>query len=229
MFCYYDAFLTSIEPKTYKEPLTHSFWIEAMKKELNEFERLEVWELVPPPYKVMVITLKWICKVKLDELGGILENKARLVAHRYRQEEGIDFEESFPPVARLEISQSPRGIFLNQSNFALESLKKYEMESCDPVDTPMGEKSKLDEDPKGKVVDPTHYRGMVGTLMYLTSCRPDLMLITLAAKIHSTSKVCSCWETDLLAGHEKGRKELQYQVRKLNISPYPAVVLKSSG
>ncbi|GKE31863.1 retrovirus-related pol polyprotein from transposon TNT 1-94 [Tanacetum coccineum] len=76
--------------------------IEAMQEELNEFERLEVWELVPRPDKVMVITLKWIYKVKLDELGGILKNKARLVAHCYRQEEGIDFEESFASVARLE-------------------------------------------------------------------------------------------------------------------------------
>nr|GFB88344.1 integrase, catalytic region, zinc finger, CCHC-type, peptidase aspartic, catalytic [Tanacetum cinerariifolium] len=64
------------------------------QEELNEFERLEVWELVPRPDKVMVITLKWIYKVKLDELGGILKNKARLVARSYRQEEGIDFEES---------------------------------------------------------------------------------------------------------------------------------------
>ncbi|GJV28498.1 retrovirus-related pol polyprotein from transposon TNT 1-94 [Tanacetum coccineum] len=76
--------------------------IKAMQEELNEFERLEVWELVPRPDKVMVITLKWIYKVKLDELGGILKNKARLVARGYRQEEGIDFEESFAPVARLE-------------------------------------------------------------------------------------------------------------------------------
>ncbi|GJT42892.1 retrovirus-related pol polyprotein from transposon TNT 1-94 [Tanacetum coccineum] len=226
--------------------------------------------------KVMVITLKPIYKVKLDALGGILKNKARLVACGYRQEEGIDFEESFAPVARLEavhiflafaahmnmivyqmdvktaflngilyeevyvsqldgfvdpdnpnhvyrlkkalsglkqaprawydllssfllsqgfskgivdptlfisrkgkdillISQSPRGIFLNQSKYALESLKKYGMESCDPMDTPNVEKSKLDEDTKGKSVDPTHYRGMVGTLMYLTSSRPDLV------------------------------------------------------
>nr|GEY74469.1 retrovirus-related Pol polyprotein from transposon TNT 1-94 [Tanacetum cinerariifolium] len=61
-----------------------------------------VWELVPHPDKVMVITLKWIYKVKLDELGGILKNKARLVIRGYRQEEGIDFQESFAPVARLE-------------------------------------------------------------------------------------------------------------------------------
>nr|GEW67290.1 hypothetical protein [Tanacetum cinerariifolium] len=77
LFCYYDAFLTSVEPKTYKDALTQS-------------------------YKVMVLTLKWIYKVKLDELGGILSNKDRLVARGYRQEEGINFEESFAPVARLE-------------------------------------------------------------------------------------------------------------------------------
>ncbi|GJZ43807.1 putative ribonuclease H-like domain-containing protein, partial [Tanacetum coccineum] len=71
-------------------------------KELNEFERLEVWELFHRPDKVMVITLKWIYKVKLDELGGILKNKARLVARGYRQEEGINFQESFAPVDRLD-------------------------------------------------------------------------------------------------------------------------------
>nr|GEX82457.1 retrovirus-related Pol polyprotein from transposon TNT 1-94 [Tanacetum cinerariifolium] len=269
-FCYYDAFLTSLKPKTYKDAMTQSCWIEAMQEELNEFERLE--------------------------------NKARLVARGYRQEEGIDFEESFAPVARLEairiflahathknmviyqmdvktvflngnlrekvyvsqpdgfvdqdnpnhvyklkkalyglkqapcawydmlssflisqdfskgsvdstlfirrnsadlllvqiyvddiifaastpelcdlfakircskfkmsmmgkisfflglqISQSPKGIFINQSKYALESLKKYDFESCDPVDTPMVEKSKLDEDKEGKAVDPTMY------------------------------------------------------------------------
>nr|GFC07530.1 retrovirus-related Pol polyprotein from transposon TNT 1-94 [Tanacetum cinerariifolium] len=102
LFCYYDAFLTLVEPKTYKEALTQACWIEAMQEELNDFEHLEVWELVPRPDKVMVITLKWIYKVKLDELGGILKNKARLVARGYRQEEWIDFEESFAPVVRLE-------------------------------------------------------------------------------------------------------------------------------
>nr|GEW10293.1 hypothetical protein [Tanacetum cinerariifolium] len=70
LFCHYDAFLMSVEPKTYKDTLTQSCWIKAMQEELNEFERLE--------------------------------NKARLVARGYRQKEGIDFEESFAPVARLE-------------------------------------------------------------------------------------------------------------------------------
>ncbi|GKF71719.1 hypothetical protein Tco_0207833, partial [Tanacetum coccineum] len=81
----------------------------------------------------------------------------------------------------LQISQNPRGIFINQSKYALESLKKYGMESSDPVDTPMVEKSKLDEDPQGKAVDPTHYRGMVDTLMYLIASRPNL-----------TFAVCMC-------------------------------------
>ncbi|GJZ64217.1 retrovirus-related pol polyprotein from transposon TNT 1-94 [Tanacetum coccineum] len=73
-----------------------------MQEELNKFEHLEVWELVPRPDSVMIITLKWIFKVKLDELGDVFKNKAWLVARVYRQEEGIDFEESFAPVARLE-------------------------------------------------------------------------------------------------------------------------------
>ncbi|GJZ26412.1 retrovirus-related pol polyprotein from transposon TNT 1-94 [Tanacetum coccineum] len=73
----------------------------------------------------------------------------------------------------LQISQSPRGIFINQSKYALESLKIYGIESSDSVDTPMVEKSKLDEDTQGKAVNPTHYHEMVGTLMYLTATYAD--------------------------------------------------------
>nr|GEZ99710.1 hypothetical protein [Tanacetum cinerariifolium] len=74
----------------------------------------------------------------------------------------------------LYISQSPRGIFINQSKYAIESLKKYGFKSCDPVDTPMVEKSKLDEDKEGKTVDLSHYHGMIDTLLYLIASRPDL-------------------------------------------------------
>nr|GEX10180.1 hypothetical protein [Tanacetum cinerariifolium]GEX20263.1 hypothetical protein [Tanacetum cinerariifolium] len=237
-----------------------------MQEELNEFERLGVWELIPRLDKVMVITLKWIYKVKLDVLGGNLKNGARLVARGYHQEKRIDFEESFALVAILEtaflngnlreevyvsqsdgfvdpdnlnhvyklkkalyglkqaprawydmlssflisqdfskgsvdptlfihrddkelllmsmmgkisfflglqISQSPRGIFINQSKYALESLKKYDFDSCDPVDTPMVDKSNLDKDKEGKTIDPSHYCGMIGTLLYLTATFVD--------------------------------------------------------
>ncbi|GJU84480.1 retrotransposon protein, putative, ty1-copia subclass [Tanacetum coccineum] len=164
-----------------------------------------------------------------------------MVARGYRQEEGINFEESFAPAARLEairifiayvahknmavyqmdvktaflngilreevyasqpngfvdqdnpiyvyklkkalyrLKQAPRacprGIFLNQLKYALEIIKKYGIETSDPVDTPMVEKSKLDEDPQGKAVDPTCYRRMIGSLMYPTSSRPDLVFV----------------------------------------------------
>ncbi|GJV80187.1 putative ribonuclease H-like domain-containing protein [Tanacetum coccineum] len=73
LFCYYDAFLTVVKPKTYKDALTQACWIEAMQEELNEFERLEVWELVPRPDKVIVITLKWIYKVKTRLAGRFLK------------------------------------------------------------------------------------------------------------------------------------------------------------
>nr|GEX20848.1 retrovirus-related Pol polyprotein from transposon TNT 1-94 [Tanacetum cinerariifolium] len=203
--------------------------------------------------KAMVITLKWIYKVKLDKLGGILKNKACLVARGYCQKEGIDFEESFAPVARLEairiflvytahknmvvyqidvktaflnsnmreevyvsqpdgfvdpdnlnhvykhkkalygLKQAPRAwydmlsLFLISQDFSKGSvdptqfirrnsndlLLKYGFESCDVVDTPMVEKSKLDEDKEGKAVDPSHYHDMIRTLLYLTATFAD--------------------------------------------------------
>nr|GEU58403.1 hypothetical protein [Tanacetum cinerariifolium] len=268
LFYYYDAFLTYVEPKTYKDALTQSCMIKAIQEEFNEFKRLEVWELVPRPDKVMVITLKWIYKVKLDELGGILKNKAQLVARGYRQEEGINFEESFAPVARLEairifltyaahmnmvvyqmdvktvflngnlqeklyvsqpdgfvdpdnpnhvyklkkalcgLKQAPRaclrGIFINQSKYALESLKKYGFESCDPVDTPMVEKSKLDEDKEGKAVDPSHYRGMIGTLLYLIASRPDLQFATC---------ICARYQARTIEKHLHSVKKIFWYLR----------------
>ncbi|GKC30303.1 retrovirus-related pol polyprotein from transposon TNT 1-94 [Tanacetum coccineum] len=228
-----------------------------MQEELHEFERLEVWELVPCPDKVMVITLKWIYKVKLDEMGGILKNKARLVARGYRQEKGIDFEESFAPVARLDaiqiflaydahmnmivyqmdvkmafmndilreevyVSQPDGFVDQDKSNHVYKLKKalyglKEAPRACDPVETPMVEKSKLDEDTQGKTVDPTHYHEMIVALMYLTSSRADLtfaglwypkdssialitmqMLITRVAKIPEKVllDVCNYWETD---------------------------------
>nr|GEV75055.1 retrovirus-related Pol polyprotein from transposon TNT 1-94 [Tanacetum cinerariifolium] len=194
---------------------------------------------------------------KTNEFGGVLKNKARQVAQGFRQEEGIDFKESFALVARIEairifianvahknmmifqnecaadptlftrkagnelllvqiyvddiilastntalcnefanqmttkfkmsmmgqmlfflglqISQSPRGIFINQSKYASEIIKKYGLLTSDSVDTPMVEKNKLDEDLQGTPVDATLYRGMIGSLMYLTSSRPDLI------------------------------------------------------
>ncbi|GJR65437.1 retrovirus-related pol polyprotein from transposon TNT 1-94, partial [Tanacetum coccineum] len=102
MWCYFDAFLTSVEPKNFKQAMTESSWIDVMQEEIHEFKRLQVWKLVLCLDKVMLIKLNWIYKVKMDEFGEVLKNKARLVAQGFRQEEGIDFEESFTPVVRIE-------------------------------------------------------------------------------------------------------------------------------
>ncbi|GJY06128.1 retrovirus-related pol polyprotein from transposon TNT 1-94 [Tanacetum coccineum] len=251
LFCYYDAFLTSVKPKTYKDALTQSCWIEAIQEDLHEFECLEVWELVHPDkvmeegidfkesfahvarLEVVRIFLAFVAHMnmivyQMDVKMAFLNGSARwydllslfllsqgfstgtvdptlfisrkgkdiLLVQIYVDDiifayTTIDLCDKFSEIRcskfkmsmmgkisfflGLLISQSPRGFFLNQLKYALESLKKYEMESCDPVDTPMVEKSKLDEDTQGKAVDPTHYRGMVCTLMYLTSSRPYLV------------------------------------------------------
>ncbi|GJZ43462.1 retrovirus-related pol polyprotein from transposon TNT 1-94 [Tanacetum coccineum] len=308
LWCLYNSVLSKVEPKNFKSVIIEDYWFQAMQDEIHEFDRLQVWELVPQPDCVMIIALKWIYKVKLDEYGDVLKNKARLVAKGYRQEEGIDFEESFAPVARIEairifianaasknmtiyqmdvktsflngelkeevyvsqpegfvdpdhlthvyrlkkalyglkqaprawydtlsrflldnnfskgavdptlftrktgkhillvqiyvddiifastdpkaFSQNPEGIFINQSKFALEILKKFGMDSCDPVDTPMVDRLKLDEDPLGIPVDQTRFRSMVGSLMYLTASRPDLVFA-----------VCMCASAKLV--HDK--------------------------
>ncbi|GJV51901.1 retrovirus-related pol polyprotein from transposon TNT 1-94 [Tanacetum coccineum] len=75
----------------------------------------------------------------------------------------------------LQIHQSPRGIFINQAKYALEILKKHGMDKCDSIGTPMATKPKLDADLSGKLVDQTNYHSMIGSLMYLTSSRPDIV------------------------------------------------------
>ncbi|GKB24432.1 retrovirus-related pol polyprotein from transposon TNT 1-94 [Tanacetum coccineum] len=136
----------------------------------------------------MIISLKWIFKVKLDEYGGVLKNKARLVAKGYHQEEGIDFEESFAPVARIEAiriflayaAHKNMVVFQMDVNTAfLNGILKeeYGLDQCDVVDIPIVGQSKLDEDLNETSVDPTRYRGMVGSLMYLTASRPDLLFV----------------------------------------------------
>ncbi|GJT30771.1 retrovirus-related pol polyprotein from transposon TNT 1-94 [Tanacetum coccineum] len=179
-----------------------------------------------------VIKLKWLWKNKKDEDNTVIRNKAQLVAKGYAQEEGIDFEESFAPVALLEavwifiaydahkyfpiyqmdvktaflndllkeeqapkawydelstfplskgftkglqIHQSPRGIFINQSKYALEILKKHGMDKCDSIGTPMATKPKLDADLSGTPIDQTRYHSMIGSLMYMTSSRVDIV------------------------------------------------------
>nr|GFA22915.1 hypothetical protein [Tanacetum cinerariifolium] len=100
--CMYALTVSTAEPKNIKEAMANSAWIEVMQKELHQFDRLRVWELVDKPFGKLIIRLKWLWKNKKDEDQTVIRNNARLVAKGYAQEEGIDFEESFAPVARLE-------------------------------------------------------------------------------------------------------------------------------
>ncbi|GJU30554.1 retrovirus-related pol polyprotein from transposon TNT 1-94 [Tanacetum coccineum] len=100
--CMFALTVSTVEPKNIKEAMADSAWIEAMQEELHQFDRLQVWELVDKPFGKNVIKLKWLWKNKKDKDQTVIRNKARLIAKGYAQEEGINFEESFAPVARLE-------------------------------------------------------------------------------------------------------------------------------
>nr|GEY67231.1 hypothetical protein [Tanacetum cinerariifolium] len=203
-----------MEPKSVKEALTDPAWIESIQEELHQFISLDVWELVPSPDGIKPLTLKWLFKNKHDEENTIIRNKTRLVARGYRQEEGIDFKESFALVARMEairiflayvahkgftVNQSPSGIFINQSNYVNEILKKYSLNTCDIIGTPMDIKDKLDLDQIGTPVDATKYRSMIGALMYLTSSRPDI--------VHATC-VCARYQAQPIEKHLKEVKRI---------------------
>ncbi|GJZ76937.1 retrovirus-related pol polyprotein from transposon TNT 1-94 [Tanacetum coccineum] len=96
------CFISTIEPKNVNEALTDDSWIVAMQEELNQFIANDVWELVPQPRNMTIIGTKWVFRNKLDENGIVSRNKARLVAQGYNQQEGIDYDETYAPVARLE-------------------------------------------------------------------------------------------------------------------------------
>ncbi|KAJ9562107.1 hypothetical protein OSB04_007267 [Centaurea solstitialis] len=100
--CLFAAFLSRHEPSNATEALDISDWVTAMQEELNQFERLGVWRLVPRPKDKTIIDLKWIFKNKKDEDGIVTRNKARLVAKGFKQQAGIDYDETFAPVARIE-------------------------------------------------------------------------------------------------------------------------------
>ncbi|KAJ9539011.1 hypothetical protein OSB04_031744 [Centaurea solstitialis] len=321
--CNFSVFLSAIEPTRVSDVLQDSDWVTAMQEELNQFSALKVWRLVKLPKHKSVIDTKWLFKNKRDANNIIVRNKARLVAKGYRQQEGIDYDETFAPVARLEairmflayaaykdftvfqmdvktaflyghlkeevyvsqpegfvdqehpdyvyvldkalygLKQAPRawydelskhllskgfkkgsvdstlflmkegelivviqiyvddiifgstsrelckkfemvmteefkmsmmgeinfflglqvrqfsdGIFINQSKYIFDLLKKYDMSRCNSIGTPMATGNSIGPDHEGKDVDLRNYRSMVGSLMYLTTSRPDIMFAT---------------------------------------------------
>nr|GFA60681.1 retrovirus-related Pol polyprotein from transposon TNT 1-94 [Tanacetum cinerariifolium] len=100
--CLFSCLLSSIEPANVAKALRDANWVSAMQEELDQFARLKVWRLVPRPEGKSVIKTKWIFKNKKDESSLVIQNKARLVAVGYSQQEGIDYDETFAPGARIE-------------------------------------------------------------------------------------------------------------------------------
>ena len=99
--CINLAFVSQIEPKNLNDAIVYENWVIAMQEELNQFERNEVWELVPRLNNQSVIGTKWVFRNKMDENDIIIRNKARLLAQGYNQQEVINYEETFAPMARL--------------------------------------------------------------------------------------------------------------------------------
>lgn len=93
------SFISKIQPKMVKMALDHSDWVESMQVELNELERNKVWCLIPTPPDALVVGLKWVLRNKLDKESNVVKNKAKIVVKGYCQEEGIDYEVMFAPVA----------------------------------------------------------------------------------------------------------------------------------
>ncbi|GKD39883.1 retrovirus-related pol polyprotein from transposon TNT 1-94, partial [Tanacetum coccineum] len=122
LWCFHNSVLSKFEPKNFQSAVTEDCWFQEMQDKIHEFDQLDVWELVPPPDCAKIIALKWIYKVKLDEYGDVLKNKAHVVAKGFRQEEGLDFEESFSLVARLKAIR----IFL--ANAASKNMTVYQMD-----------------------------------------------------------------------------------------------------
>nr|GEZ82495.1 hypothetical protein [Tanacetum cinerariifolium] len=217
--------------------------VSAMQEELDQFARLKVWRLVPRPEGKSVIKTKWIFKNKKDESSMVIRNKARLVSVGYSQQEGIDYDETFAPVARIKairlflayvahknftvfqmdvktsflngilkeevyvgqppgfvskqypdhvyaldkalysLKQAPRAWYDVLLQFLIDSgFQKGLIDTTlfikKKVPTPMVEQAKLKLDLVGKPVDHTDYRSMIGSLMYVTSSRPDIMFAT---------------------------------------------------
>ncbi|GKD59248.1 copia protein [Tanacetum coccineum] len=194
--------LGKFEPKNYKEAMLEHSWINAMQEEIHELERLQEGidfkESFAPVAIIEAIRIfianaptKNMTIYQMDVKTDFLNGELREVVYVFQQKGFVDPDnpnhnslrvqsiQHSTPEKQEATSYCPRGIFINQSNYALELIKKYGMLSSDPIDTPMVDKSKLDKDIQRKPFDPTHYCVMIGSLMYLTSIRSDLMRLQL--------------------------------------------------
>ncbi|KAJ9561525.1 hypothetical protein OSB04_006685 [Centaurea solstitialis] len=305
-YCLHKSFLSKIEPKNVSQALDDSDWLLAMQEELLQFKRNKVYRLVPRPQDKSIIKTKWLFRNKKDESGVIVRNKARLVAKGYSQQEGIDYDETFAPVARIEairiflayaahknikvfqmdvksaflngvlheevyveqpegfvdpdfpdhvcildkalygLKQAPRAWYETLTNHLLSKgfkrgtidttlfLKKEgddlllvqiyvddiifgstNPELCTKfskimeTETPMPTGNLLGPDLAGKPVDQKIYRSMIGSLLYLTATRPDIMFSTcFCARFQANPKESHLAAVKRILRYLKGTPEL---------------------
>ncbi|GJT50046.1 uncharacterized mitochondrial protein-like protein [Tanacetum coccineum] len=163
--CMFALTVSTAELKNIKKAIADSAWIKATQEELHQFDILQAWELVDKPFGKNVIKLKWSTNPKFSK------RFEKLMPGRF--EMPLMGEMKF--FLGLQIHQSPRVIFINQAKYTLEILKKHRMDKCDSIATLMATKPELDANLSGAPVDQTRYHSMIGSLMYLTSSRPDIV------------------------------------------------------
>ncbi|GJU87709.1 putative ribonuclease H-like domain-containing protein [Tanacetum coccineum] len=205
----FACFLSQIEPKKVTQALTDPSWIEAMQDELLQFRLQKVWRLVDLPKGKHAIGTKWVYRNKKGERWIVVRNKARLVAQGYTQEEGINYDEVFALVARIEAIR----LFLAYASFMgfivyqmdvksafLYGTIEEEVYVCQPpgfedpqfpeTSTPIKTNKALLKDEEAEDVDVHLYRSMIRSLMYLTASRPDIMFaVYTCARFQVTPKV----------------------------------------
>ncbi|CAJ2651803.1 unnamed protein product [Trifolium pratense] len=256
--------IATLEPTRYAEAANVEGWKVAMQEEMKMIEKNQTWQLVDKPENQKIIGVKWVYRTKLNPDGSINKLKARLVVKGYFQQHGVDFSDTFAPVAKhdtirllvalaaklgwkiyhfdvksaflnglldediyvdqpkgnesnslsqfkqamenefemtdlgemkyflgMEIFQSSVGIFISQKKYALEVLKKFHMDKCKPVSTPLVVNEKLSKDDGDNGADASIYRSIIGSLLYLSATRPDIMFVAslLSRFMHSPSQV----------------------------------------
>ncbi|XP_070007640.1 uncharacterized mitochondrial protein AtMg00810-like [Nicotiana sylvestris] len=233
-----------------------------MQDELHQFERNNVWHLVPRPSDRTIIGTKWVFRNKLDEHGNTIRNKSRLVVQGYNHEEGIDYDETFAPVARMEairiiiafashmkftlfqmdvktdslceeftklmgsefemsmmgelnfflglqVKESSKGTFICQQKYIRELLKRFDIEASKVIDTLIATATRLDMDETGSPMNQTIYRGIIGSLLYLTTNRPDIVFsVGLCARFQSNSKESHLKAAKRILRYIKGTQDL---------------------
>nr|GEX04713.1 ribonuclease H-like domain, reverse transcriptase, RNA-dependent DNA polymerase [Tanacetum cinerariifolium] len=214
LHCLFTCFLSQLEPSSVAKALEDPDWVAAMQEELQQFYNQQVWTLVPLPVGKVAIGTKWILKNKMDARGIVVRNKARLMAQGHRKEEGIDYDEVFALVARIEAIRlflafasymgfmvyqiDVKSAFLYgeieeevQYKYVKDMLKKFDMESMRTATTPYEVPKHKSKDEPNDAVNVHLYRSMIGYLMYLTASRLDIMFAVSACSRHQVTPMTS--------------------------------------